>query len=234
MSAGCSTICSTSARSRSCGRNSAARPSPPLRGWKGCRSARFASQPTFLGGAIDSPTSDKIARFIQLCDAHDIPVVILCDTPGLMVGPEVETTGLVRHSARILVALANATVPCLTVVMRKAYGLGYYVMGSRALDPALLVAWPTAEFGGMGLEGAARIIWKKDLEAIEDEGAREAAVREKTEWLMAQNTALEVGGRFEYDDVIDPADTRDILTKTLRALPAPPPRAGRKRTVDAW
>ncbi|MYF07912.1 MAG: carbamoyl-phosphate synthase large subunit, partial [Rhodospirillaceae bacterium] len=194
----------------------------------------IASQPTFLGGAIDSPTSDKIARFIQLCDAHDIPIVILCDTPGLMVGPEVETTGLVRHSARILVALANATVPCLTVVMRKAYGLGYYVMGSKALDPALLVAWPTAEFGGMGLEGAARIIWKKDFEAIEDKAAREAAIREKTAWLMEQNTALEVGGRFEYDDVIDPADTRDILAKTLRALPAPPPRAGRKRTVDAW
>ena len=194
----------------------------------------IASQPTFLGGAIDSPTSDKIARFIQLCDAHDIPIVILCDTPGLMVGPEVETTGLVRHSARILVALANATIPCLTVVMRKAYGLGYYVMGSKALDPALLVAWPTAEFGGMGLEGAARIIWKKDFEAIADEAGREAAIREKTAWLMEQNTALEVGGRFEYDDVIDPADTRDILTKTLRALPAPPPRAGRKRTVDAW
>lgn len=194
----------------------------------------IASQPTFLGGAIDSPTSDKIARFIQLCDAHDIPVVILCDTPGLMVGPEVEKTGLVRHSARILVALANATVPCLTVVMRKAYGLGYYVMGSKALDPALLVAWPTAEFGGMGLEGAARIIWKKDFEAIEDEAERNAAIQQKTDYLMNQNTALEVGGRFEYDDVIDPADTRDVLVKTVRALPKPPTREGRKRTVDAW
>ncbi len=194
----------------------------------------IASQPTFLGGAIDSPTSDKIARFVQLCDAHDLPLVILCDTPGLMVGPEVETTGLVRHSARILVALANATVPCLTVVMRKAYGLGYYIMGSRALDPALLVAWPTAEFGGMGLEGAARIVWKKEFEAIADPAARDEAVREKTAWLMAQNTALEVGGRFEYDDVIDPADTRDLLARTLRALPAPAPRPGRKRTVDAW
>lgn len=107
-------------------------------------------------------------------------------------------------------------------------------MGSRALDPALLVAWPTAEFGGMGLEGAARIIWKKDFEAIADAAERADAIREKTAWLMEQNTALEVGGRFEYDDVIDPADTREILTRTLRALPAPPPRAGRKRTVDAW
>jgi len=194
----------------------------------------IASQPTFLGGAIDSPTSDKIARFIQLCDAHDIPIVILCDTPGLMVGPEVEKTGLVRHSARILIALANATVPCLTVVMRKAYGLGYYVMGSKALDPALLVAWPTAEFGGMGLEGAARLIWKKEFEAIEDEAERNAAIQDRTDDLMKSNTALEVGGRFEYDDVIDPADTRDVLARTVRALPKPAPREGRKRTVDAW
>lgn len=193
-----------------------------------------ASQPTYLGGAIDSPTSDKIARFIQMCDAHDIPIVLLVDTPGLMVGPAVEKTALVRHSARILVALANATVPFLTVVMRKAYGLGYYVLGSKALSPALLLAWPTAEFGGMGLEGAAAIIWKKDFEAIADGDARKRALREKTEYLMRMNTALEVGGRFEYDDVIDPADTRAMLAKTLRALPRPAPRAGRKRVIDSW
>ncbi len=128
----------------------------------------------YLAGAIDSPASDKAARFISLCDAHDIPIVILCDTPGLMVGPEVETTGLVRHSARILVALANATVPFMTVVLRKAYGLGYYVMGSRPLDPTLLVAWPTAEFGGMGIEGAVNIIHKKELEAESDPAKRAA------------------------------------------------------------
>lgn len=194
----------------------------------------IACQPAYLGGAIDSPTSDKAARFIQLCDAHDIPVVLLDDTPGLMVGPDVEKTGLVRHSARILIAIANATVPVLTVVMRKAYGLGYYVLGSRALDPALLVAWPTAEFGGMGLEGAAAIIWKKELEAIADEAARRARHLELTERLMRMNTAEEVAGRFEYDDVIDPADTREYLAKTLRALPKAPPRDGRKHVVDAW
>ena len=194
----------------------------------------IASQPTYLGGAIDSPTSDKIARFIQLCDAHDLPIVLLVDTPGLMVGPAVEKTALVRHSARILVALANATVPFMTVVMRKAYGLGYYVLGSKAMNPALLLAWPTAEFGGMGLEGAAAIIWKKDLEAIADEAERKRALKDKTDYLMRMNTALEVGGRFEYDDVIDPADTRDILAKTLRALPRPAPRSGRKRVVDSW
>ncbi len=194
----------------------------------------IASQPAYLGGAIDSPTADKIARFVQLCDAHDLPIVLLADTPGLMVGPAVEKTGLVRHSARILIALANATTPFLTVVMRKAYGLGYYVLGSKALSPTLLLAWPTAEFGGMGLEGAAAIIWKKELEAIGDESKRKQALEDKTAYLMRMNTALEVGGRFEFDDVIDPAETRDMLARTLRALPPPAPRAGRKRTVDAW
>jgi acetyl-CoA carboxylase carboxyltransferase component len=193
-----------------------------------------ASQPAFLGGAIDSATSDKIARFIQLCDAHDLPLVLLADTPGLMVGPAVEKTALVRHSARILVALANAGVPFLTVVMRKAYGLGYYVLGSKALDPALLVAWPTAEFGGMGLEGAAAIIWKKEIEAIADAAERKRLLKDKTAHLERMNTALEVGGRFEFDDVIDPAETRDYLIKTLAALPPPRPREGRKRTIDTW
>ena len=194
----------------------------------------LANQPAYLGGAIDSPASDKAARFIQLCDAHDIPMVLLDDTPGLMVGPEVEKTALVRHSARVLIAIANADTPFMTVVMRKAYGLGYYVLGSKALDPALLIAWPTAEFGGMGLEGAAAIIWKKDLEAIEDEAERRAFHEEKTDYLMRMNTAEEVAGRFEYDDVIDPAETRTYLARTLRALPRPRPRDGRKRTVDAW
>lgn len=194
----------------------------------------IASQPAFLAGSIDSNTSDKVARFIQLCDAHDIPMVILCDTPGLMVGPEVEKTGLVRHSARILLAIANATTPFLTVVMRKAYGLGYYVLGSRALDPTILLAWPTAEFGGMGLEGAAAIIYKAELEAIEDPAERRALHEQRTAELKEMNTAIEVAGRFEFDDVIDPAETREMLAKTLRALPEPPPRDGRKRVVDAW
>src|SRR5712671_1740759 len=113
-----------------------------------------ANQPMFLAGAIDSPASDKAAHFIQICDAFDIPILSLCDTPGLMVGPDVERTGLVRKSARVLTAFANATVPVMTVVLRKAYGLGYYVMGSQPLNPAILLAWPTAEYGGMGLEGA--------------------------------------------------------------------------------
>jgi len=110
----------------------------------------IANQPMVLAGAIDSPASDKAARFIQLCDAYDIPMLFLCDTPGLMVGPEIEKTALVRHSGRLLINLASATVPFMTVILRKAYGLGGYVMGMRGLDPALCIAWPTAEFGGMG------------------------------------------------------------------------------------
>lgn len=193
-----------------------------------------ANQPMYLAGAIDSPASDKAARFISLCDAHDIPIVILCDTPGLMVGPEVETTGLVRHSARILVALANATVPFMTVVLRKAYGLGYYVMGSRPLDPTLLIAWPTAEFGGMGIEGAVNIIHKKELEAESDAEKRAALHALRTEQLKASHTALAQAGHYAVDDVIDPAETRAVLARTLRAIPAPLPRDGRKHVVDSW
>ncbi len=193
-----------------------------------------ANQPMVLAGAIDSPASDKIARFVQLCDAYDIPVVCLADTPGLMVGPEVEKTGLVRHSARILAALANATVPILTVVLRKAYGLGYYVMGSRPLDPALLVAWPTAELGGMGLEGMASILHRAVLDAAPDAETRARLHAGFTADLRRMNTSIETAGRFEYDDVIDPADTRRMLVETLNRLPPPLARTGRKRVIDTW
>jgi acetyl-CoA carboxylase carboxyltransferase component len=194
----------------------------------------IANQPMVLAGAIDSPASDKTARFIQLCDAYDIPLLFLADTPGLMVGPEVEKTALVRHSARVLTALANATVPYMTVVLRKAYGLGYYIMGSDALTPSILLAWPTAEFGGMGLEGATNIIYKRELDAAPDGETRARLHAEFTAELKRYNTALEVAGRFRYDDVIDPADTRAILARTLAALPPPPPRTGRKRIIDPW
>jgi acetyl-CoA carboxylase carboxyltransferase component len=188
----------------------------------------------FLAGAIDSPASDKAAHFIQICDAFDIPLLILCDTPGLMVGPEVEKTGLVRRSARVLAALANATVPMMTVVLRKAYGLGYYILGSQPLNPAILLAWPTAEYGGMGLEGAVNIIYKRELDAESDPQKRAAAHLEFTSELRRSNTALEVAARFLYDDVIDPADTRKILLKTLATVPPPPPRTTRKRLIEPF
>ena len=193
-----------------------------------------ANQPMYLAGAIDSPASEKAARFIQICDAFDIPLLSLCDTPGLMVGPDVERTGLVRKSARVLTAFANATVPVMTVVLRKAYGLGYYVMGSQPLNPAILLAWPTAEYGGMGLEGAVNIIYKAELDAVADPEERAAQHKRLTDGLKRSNTALEVAARFHYDDVIDPADTRDILIKTLATLPPPPPRTTRKRLIEPF
>ena len=194
----------------------------------------LANQPMFLAGAIDSPASDKLARFIQLCDAHDIPMLYLCDTPGLMVGPEVEATALVRHSSRILNAAINATTPFMTVILRKAYGLGQYMMGALPLRPALLVGWPTAEFGAMGFEGAVKITHKKELEAITDKKARQVRERELADELRAHNTALGLAGRYELDDVIDPADTRETVIRFLVSLPPLAPRTGRKRTIDNW
>lgn len=194
----------------------------------------LANQPMFLAGAMDGPACEKAARFVQICDAFDLPLLVLCDTPGLMVGPDIEKTGLVRRSARLLAAMANVTVPIFTVVLRKAYGLGYYIMGSRPFEPSILLAWPTAEFGGMGLEGAANIIYRHEFEAIDDSEARAARHRERTDGLKQYNRALEVAGRFGYDDVIDPADTRSILLNTLTALPAPPPRTGRKRVIEPY
>jgi acetyl-CoA carboxylase carboxyltransferase component len=194
----------------------------------------LANQPMFLAGAMDSPACDKLARFIQLCDAHDIPMLYLCDTPGLMVGPDVEATALVRHSSRILTAAVNATAPFMTIVLRKAYGLGYYMMGSLPVHPALLVAWPTAEFGAMGLEGAVKITHKLELEAIADQKERLERERELADEIRARNTALETASRYEFDDVIDPADTRDVILKFLTSLPPVPPRTTRKRTIDNW
>lgn len=192
-----------------------------------------ASQPMYLGGAIDSAASIKAARFVQICDAFDIPVLILCDTPGLMVGPEAEKTGLARHSARLLSALANATTPLMTVVMRKAYGLGMYIMGSQPMDPAILLAWPTAEYGGMGLAGAASIIHRRELETVADAEERARLHQQYTEELRRQHTALESARRFTYDNVIDPARTREILLRTLETLPEPQ-RTGRKRLIEPF
>jgi acetyl-CoA carboxylase carboxyltransferase component len=194
----------------------------------------IADQPMVLAGAIDAPAAEKAARFIDLCDAYDVPMILLCDTPGLMVGPEVERTGLVRRSARLLTKLTHATTPFMTVVLRKAYGLGYYVMGSRPLEPALLVAWPTAEFGGMGLEGAVNIIYKKELDAIADREARALFHRERTDEMKRANTALAAAARYDVDDVIDPADTRRLLAQTLARLAPPVPRTARKHPVDPF
>jgi len=198
-----------------------------------------ANNPKHLGGAIDSDGSDKAARFMQLCDAHGLPIVTLCDTPGMMVGPEVEQTALVRHCSRLFTTGANLSVPLATVVTRKAYGLGAQaMMGGSTKAPLACVAWPTGEFGGMGLEGAVRLGYRKELEAISDPAEREVLFQEMVDRMYEHGKALSVASYFEIDDVIDPADTRRWLTTLFDAAPETHRSVvGRRNTrpnIDTW
>ncbi|HEX8804033.1 MAG TPA: carboxyl transferase domain-containing protein, partial [Acidimicrobiales bacterium] len=195
-----------------------------------------ANNPVHLAGAIDADGADKAARFMQLCDAYDLPLLYLCDTPGIMVGPEAETTALVRHVSRLFVTGAGLTVPFGTVVLRKGYGLGAQTMaGGSFKAPLFCVAWPTGELGGMGLEGAVRLGYRKELEAIDDAAARERAFDEMVERAYEHGKALNAATHFEIDDVIDPADSRRWITTLLTGADAPPPRPGKKRPfVDTW
>jgi acetyl-CoA carboxylase carboxyltransferase component len=195
-----------------------------------------ANDPTHLGGAIDSEAADKMARFLQLCDAHDLPVVSLCDTPGFMVGPEAEASGQVRHVSRLFVIGASLTVPMVTVVLRKGYGLGAQAMaGGSFREPLLTVAWPSGELGGMGLEGAVRLGFRRELEAIEDADQRQAAFEAMVARAYEHGGAVNVASALEIDDVIDPADTRQRIVGVLRSVPPPEPRTGKKRScVDTW
>ncbi|HEY4377300.1 MAG TPA: carboxyl transferase domain-containing protein, partial [Acidimicrobiales bacterium] len=195
-----------------------------------------SNDPTHLGGAIDADAADKAARFLQLCDAFDIPVVFLCDTPGFMVGPDVEATAQVRHVSRMFVTGASLTVPFFTVILRKAYGLGAQAMaGGSFRSPIFTVAWPTGEVGGMGLEGAVRLGYRRELEAIEDETEREALFAKLVAKAYESGKALNAASVFELDDVIDPADTRRRLVNALRACPPPTTRTTKKRPfVDTW
>ena len=196
----------------------------------------LANNPQFLSGAIDSDGSDKGARFMQLCDCFDIPIVVLCDTPGMMVGPEIERTALVRHCSRLFVTGANLSVPLVTIILRKAYGLGAQAMaGGHTKRPTLTVAWPTAEHGGMGLEGQMKLGFRNELAAIEDPAARAARYDELVAAAYERGKALNAGVAFAFDDVIDPADSRRCILRTLDSTPEPPPRAGKKRPfVDTW
>jgi acetyl-CoA carboxylase carboxyltransferase component len=196
----------------------------------------IANNPKHLGGAIDAPAGDKAARFLQLCDAHDIPVVSLCDTPGFMVGPDAEKTAIVRHVARMFVTGASLTVPIFTVVLRKGYGLGAQAMAGGGFHaPFFTAAWPTGEFGGMGLEGYVRLGFRKEMEAIEDPAERETWYQAKVAQMYENGKATSIASVFEIDDVIDPADTRRWIMAGFRSVPKPPPRIGRKRPcVDTW
>ena len=167
---------------------------------------------------MTSEASDKAARLLQLCDAFGLPVVSLVDTPGYMVGPEAEATGLVRHASRLLVAGAALRVPLIAVVLRRGYGLGAQAMvGGSLHEPLLTVAWPSAHLGPMGLEGAVRLALRKELEAIPDEAEREQRVRDLTAQAEENAKALNAAALFELDDVIDPAETRGLIASTLTA-----------------
>ncbi len=195
-----------------------------------------ANNPHHLGGAIDAPAADKAARFLQLCDAHDIPVLFLCDTPGFMVGPEAEQTALVRHVSRLFVTGASLTVPFGTIVLRKGYGLGAQAMaGGSFKAPLFMVAWPTGEFGGMGLEGAVKLGFRRELDAVTDPDERQARFDDLVARAYEQGQALTNSTYFEIDDVIDPADSRRWITTAFGSAPPPPPRSGKKRPcIDTW
>jgi acetyl-CoA carboxylase carboxyltransferase component len=195
----------------------------------------IANDTRHTAGAITSAGADKAARFMQLCDAFGLPLVSLVDTPGMMVGPDAEETGLVRHTSRLLVAGAALSVPLVAVVLRRGYGLGAQaMMAGSTHEPLLTVAWPSAHLGPMGLEGAVRLALRKELEAIADEDEREQRVRELTAAAERNARALNAAALFEIDDVIDPAETRALLASTLGAARLPPAPTRGHRFVDAW
>jgi acetyl-CoA carboxylase carboxyltransferase component len=194
----------------------------------------IANDTRHMAGAITSEAGDKAARFMQLCDAFGLPLLTLVDTPGMMVGPQAEATGLVRHTSRMLLAGAALRVPLVSVILRRGYGLGAQAMvGGSLHEPLLSVAWPTAHLGPMGLEGAVRLALRRELEQIADEEEREQRVRDLTAAAEANAKALNAATLFELDDVIDPAETRSLVASTLAAAvvsrgdPAP-------RFVDTW
>ncbi|MGY1884097.1 carboxyl transferase domain-containing protein [Blastococcus sp. SYSU DS0753] len=196
----------------------------------------LANVPTHLGGAIDADAADKAARFLQLCDAHGLPVLSLCDTPGFMVGPESEKTATVRHFSRLFVTGATLSVPVGSVVVRKAYGLGAQAMaGGSTKVPRFTVGWPTSEFGPMGLEGAVRLGMRRELAAIEDDAERAAAFDAAVAAAYEKGRGLNVAAHWEIDDVIDPVDTRRwiaTLTREAAATPRPPGKV--RPHVDTW
>ena len=198
----------------------------------------IANDPAHLGGAIDADGADKAARFMQLCDAHGLPILFLADTPGFMVGPDAERTATVRHVSRMFVTGANLTVATGTVVLRKGYGLGAQAMAGGSFKAGrFCVAWPTGEFGGMGLEGAVRLGMRRELEAIADPDERERTYARMVAEAYERGSAINMAAHFELDDVIDPADTRRWVSQLFEgpgSLPAAA-RDGRRRPhIDTW
>jgi len=193
----------------------------------------MASNPKHLGGAIDPEAADKAARFMQLCDAHGLPIVSLVDTPGFMVGPDIEARAQVRHVCRMFVVAAHLTVPFFSVVLRKGYGLGAQAMTAGGFDaPVFNISWPTGEFGGMGLEGAVRLGYRKELEAVPEGAGRDALFRELVAQQYANGRAINMAATLEIDAVVDPAETRRWLMRGLQSWSGRKP--GGARFVDTW
>jgi len=193
----------------------------------------IASNPQHLGGAIDADAADKAARFMQLCNTHGLPLVSFVDTPGFMVGPDMEERAQVRHVSRMFVAAAHLRVPFFSVVLRKGYGLGAMAMTAGGFhSPMFSVAWPTGEFGAMGLEGAVRLGYRKELEAVPEGPAREALYAQLVARQYDNGSALNMAATLEIDAVIDPAQTRPWLERGLLSAQVRP--AGGARFVDTW
>lgn len=195
----------------------------------------MANSNRHLGGAIDSDASDKAARFMQLCDAFGLPILSLCDAPGFMVGPTCEETAMVRHASRMFVVGASLRVPMLTVVLRKAYGLGAMAMAGGSLTESFLtVSWPTGEFGGMGLEGAVKLGFKKELDAVDDPTEKEALYEKLVSEAYDKGKAIRAAAALEFDEVIDPKDTRKWITHALESI-SPARYANQSpRYIDSW
>jgi acetyl-CoA carboxylase carboxyltransferase component len=183
-----------------------------------------ANQPKHLGGILENDSADKAARFVNLCDAFNLPLVFLQDVPGFMVGSKVEHAGIIRHGAKMLYAVSRATVPKITVVVRKAYGAGYYVMNGKAYEPDLIVAWPTAEISVMGPEGAVNIIGRSAIEASEDPEATRQRMLEEVRKAIDPHIAAK---NALIDDIIDPRETRPTIVRGLRM-------AADKRVERPW
>ncbi len=188
-----------------------------------------------MGGAIEAEDADKAVRLMQLCNAHGLPILSLCDTPGFMVGPEIEKRAQVRHVCRMFVVGAHLTVPYFTIVLRRGYGLGAMAMARGGFHESIFtVAWPTGEFGGMGLEGAVKAGYKKELEAVENPKEREALYEKLVAQLYERGKAINMASHLEIDAVIDPAETRRWILEGLRSVPAESRKGAGHSFVDPW
>ena len=195
----------------------------------------IANSSRHLGGAIDSDASDKAARFMQLCNAFGLPILSLCDVPGFMVGPDCEKTGMVRHASRMFLTGANLNVPILTIVLRKAYGLGAMAMAGGSLHESFFtIAWPTAEFGAMGLEGAVKLGFRKELEAQESPEARQALYEELVKQAYQRGMAINAATTLEFDEVIDPKNTRKWITTAVESISPKTNSTNEGGFIDSW